>query len=158
MAARECPREATVLEALQAMAWPGSADHDLQAHVASCQSCADLVAVVTPLLDEHARAIGDASVPASATMWWRLRLRARREAADAAQRPIALLQGLALAAAVGLLAAGASLVSPALRGLSGWLVLADVQLASPVGVVLVVAVMALAVAAPLAVYLAVRDE
>lgn len=158
MAPRECPREAAVLEALQAAAWPGDADHDLQAHVMSCPSCADLVAIVTPLLGDHRRAVGEASVPSAATMWWRMRLRARREAAQAAQRPIALLQGLALAAAVGLLAAGASLVSPALRGFSGWLVLADVHLTSPVGIALALAVMLVCVAGPLAIYLAVRDE
>lgn len=158
MAARECPHEAAVLEALQTSAWPDCCGAALRAHVSSCDSCAGLVAIVTPLLDEHRAAVGEAVVPSSATMWWRMRLRARREAAEAAMRPISLWQGLALAAGAGLLVSIVGAASPAFRQMAAWLAPADVQFASPVGIAITLAIALVAVVTPLAIYFAVTDD
>lgn len=52
------------------------------------------------LLEERERAWSEARVPASGVVWWRAQVRAREEAARAAARPIAFVQGVAASCAV----------------------------------------------------------
>jgi hypothetical protein len=174
MSPNECPREAQVLEALQTSAWPECCAADLRAHVDTCGSCADLVAVVLALIDEHRAAAARAPVPSSGMVWWRAQTRARQEAAAAAMRPITVVQGLSLAVAAGLLAAAASFVSPAFRQWVAWAagalsVLrggegrgvewpATLALATPLGAAVVLALTMMAVLTPLALYLARSDK
>jgi hypothetical protein len=112
--APECPREAELLEALQASAWPDCCPQVLRDHVAACASCAELAAIVLPLLDEHHAAVSSASVPPSGAVWWRAQMRARQEAARRAARPISIAQAIGVACAVGLLAGGLTLLAPSL--------------------------------------------
>lgn len=174
MSLNECPREAEVLEALQTSAWPECCAADLRAHVDACLSCADLVAVVLPLIDEHRVAAAHAPVPSSGIVWWRAQTRARQEAAAAAMRPITVVQALSLAMAAGLLAAAASFVSPAFRQSIAWAagalsVLkagegrgvewpATLALTTPLGAAVALALTMMAVLTPLALYLARGDE
>ena len=173
MAVHECPREADVLEALQTSAWPDCCGEDLRVHVASCQVCAGLVEIAAALLDEHRLATVAAAVPSSATAWWRMQLRARREATERAMRPIAVFQGLAVACAAGLLLAVIGFVSPTVRQFGAWLaamggtaigvggappVWANVQWSSPLGLAAAVAAALVLVVTPVAVFLSVRDK
>ena len=174
MRSSDCPREAEVLEALQTSAWPGCCRATLRAHVDTCETCSDLLAVALPLIADHRAASLEAPVPASGVVWWRAQTRARQEAAAAAMRPITIVQGLALACATGLLAGIAGLTSPTFRQWIGWAVgrLADLRaverpalawsaVAEPMTPVVMLGVLALAmiaVLAPVALYLARGDD
>jgi hypothetical protein len=103
----ECPFETDVLDALASRRWPARAGEELQAHVASCESCRDLAAVAGALLHEEEAAFSAARVPAAASVWHRAQIRAREDAVRAAARPLGFAQGLAFACALAaLLAAG----------------------------------------------------
>jgi hypothetical protein len=172
----DCARENDVLEALQTSAWPDCCPAELRAHVDTCRTCADLVAVVLPLIDEHRAAALHAPIPTSGVVWWRAQMRARQEAAAAAMRPITIVQGIALACTAGLLAGAASLVSPAFRGALGWAVSAVEVLAragtpaipdksgtlsllsSPLGIAVVLAFAMVVIVMPVAIYLAAGDD
>jgi hypothetical protein len=168
----ECPREADLLEALHTGAWPDCCPDDLRAHAADCPSCADLVALVLPLLEEHRADVREVSVPSSAVMWWKLQMRARREATARAMRPISAVQGVTLACAVGLLVAALGLVLPEASQAVTWLgsVTAGAaaagswslpstvaQLLSPGGIALLLAGALLLIVTPVAIYFAMSD-
>jgi hypothetical protein len=165
----ECSREQDVLDALSARRWPERCDADLRAHVASCAICADLVDVATALLDDHEVAWGDAHVPPSGVVWWRAQLRAREEAARAAARPLAFIQGVAASVAVWLVLALVRAVPPGyLSTWRAWLMglvpditvrmpdLARVTGAVPLSILVLLAAWLLL--APVAIYFAVVDE
>ena len=169
----ECPREAGLLEALRSGAWPDGASRDLCGHVERCASCGALAALAAPLVDDYRALARDAAVPSSSFMWWRLQLRARRETAELAMRPITAAQGLALAGAVGLLGALFAAFAPRTARLASWLgVLGDgaasalaaslpsasAQLLSPGALALGMTAALLLVVAPVAVYLALTDR
>jgi hypothetical protein len=103
----DCGREEEVFEALTSARWPDACSRDLSTHVAACPACADLVQVVLALTADQAAAVPTAPVPSSAVVWWRAQMRARQEAAQAASRPITVVQGIALASAIALLLATA---------------------------------------------------
>ena len=95
-----CAREQDVLDTLAAHRWPARCEPELGAHVQACGICADLVVTASALLDEHDQAWSEARVPSSALVWWRAQVRGREEAARAAARPIAFVQGIAASCAV----------------------------------------------------------
>jgi hypothetical protein len=96
----ECNCEEEVLDAIAARRWPGRCNPDLLVHVTSCGICADLVQVATALLDDRELAWSDARIPPSGVVWWRAQLRAREDAARAAARPLAFIQGVAASVAL----------------------------------------------------------
>lgn len=168
-----CCREDDILEALQASAWPDCCEQDLRDHVKACESCASLVAIVLPLLDEHRVATEHAPVPTSGVVWWRAQMRARQEAARAASRPISIAQGVALACAAGLIAGGLSLLGPAAGEWLGWtgslaaampalrlpsIAWSEVQWMAPLTLAVLLALTMVLVLAPVAVYLAGSEE
>src|SRR3954462_8386497 len=70
---------------------------------------------------EAALARREAAPPSSAIVWWRAQMRARQEAARAADRPIPIVHGLAIACFCG---RGLSLLGTlvaGVRGSAGWL-------------------------------------
>jgi hypothetical protein len=146
MSADPCRREDELLDALQR----GYVGPELAAHVAACPACGELHAVAGALLDDRSAALAAAPVPAAGTMWWRMRLRHRREAEATARRSLLVGQALTLAVAVALLVAffGAELVEVG-RGLAATL---------RVHTVLALALGALGVLAPLAGWIAVRQR
>jgi len=165
----ECSREEDVLDALSARRWPDRCDADLRAHVASCDICADLVDVATALLDDHDVAWRDARVPPSGVVWWRAQLRAREDAARAAARPLAFIQGVAASVAVWLVVALVRAVPPAyLSTWRAWVTelvpditvrmpdMARVAGAVPLSILVLLA--AWLVLAPVAIYFAAVDE
>ena len=150
----DCPREAALLEALAA-AGPDGCARDLRAHIAICASCAALTEIVAGLRDEGRASVHEASVPSSATMWWRLQRRARREATERAMRPITVVQAITLACAVGLLAAVVGPVVPDGARVAAWLAALT---HGPGGIALGLAGGLLLIVTPVAVYFALSDR
>jgi predicted anti-sigma-YlaC factor YlaD len=101
----ECEFEADALAAALQSRWPDQVDAELRAHVAQCPICSDVVTIACAVDDARMEMRARAVVPDSAVVWWRAQLRARREAAEAAGRPITAAQLIAFAFAVGLLGA-----------------------------------------------------
>ena len=105
VAIRECAWEHDVTDAMVAGRWPRACDRELVRHVQECATCGDLVDVATSLLHGDAELVRDVRLPSAAHVWWRAQLKARREKAIAAARPIAVAQAIAAATATGLTAA-----------------------------------------------------
>ncbi len=154
----ECKFEAEVLAAVVQSRWPDRADADLRAHVSICPICAEVAAVAGAIDEANERMRPEAVVPPAGRVWWQAQIRARREAAEAAGRPITAAQVIALAVAAGLLGAcfGAS---------SAWFqsVLREIMAFVPAAAALatehlvwIAAMGAALLAAPTAVYLAIR--
>lgn len=165
----ECGREQDVLDAISAGRWPDRCDAELRAHVPSCPLCADLADVAAALLDDRDSAWRDARVPPSGVVWWRAQLRAREEAARAAGRPLAFIQGVA--ASLGVWMVVALLRAVPREDLSAWRAwaaaampdvtfampdVARLTAAVPLGVLVILGAWLLL--APIAIYFAVADE
>jgi hypothetical protein len=97
----ECVREQDVLDAVASRRWPERCDSELREHVSSCVICADVAEIAGPLAAERDVAWTEHDIPPSSIVWWRAQIRAREEARRTAERPIALVQGIALLALVG---------------------------------------------------------
>jgi hypothetical protein len=77
--------------------------------------------VVDAIAAEAAMASSEAQPPSSAIVWWRAQMRARREATELAQRPITIVQGVSIAAGLGLLLSLVGYAIAIVKGTSGWL-------------------------------------
>jgi len=117
----ECEFESEVLSATLQSRWPDRVDADLRTHVAACAICSDVVTIggAFDYAREEMRAC--AVVPDSGRVWWLAQLRARREAAEAAGRPITAAQVIAFACAVGLLGACFGATSTWFQSALAWL-------------------------------------
>jgi hypothetical protein len=168
----ECPREAELLEALLATG-PDGCPEGLRSHVEECVSCGALLAVALPLRAEHEALVSEAPVPSSAVMWRRLEMRGRREATARALRPIAAVQAVTLACAVGMLAAVIGQVVPPASRVALWLDALGssaaaagaasipstaAQVLSPGGIAFGLAGALFLIVTPVAVYLALSDR
>jgi hypothetical protein len=100
----ECEFESEVLAAVVQSRWPERTDPALRAHVSSCVICSD-VALVAAAMEESRETLPPPVVPDSGRVWWVAQMRARREGAKAAGRPITAAQVLAFALAMGLMGA-----------------------------------------------------
>jgi hypothetical protein len=90
-----CERESLVVEAARLGQW----DDELRAHVATCDSCADAMLAAEFLFSLREEDHAAAPVPHAGRVWWKAQLRARREAAERAARPISVVQWAAFACA-----------------------------------------------------------
>jgi hypothetical protein len=164
----DCEFETEVLAAVLQSRWPERAGASLREHASTCPICSDVAAVAGAIgeADEEMRA--SVAVPDSGGVWWRARLRARREAAKTAGRPITAAQVIALACAAGLLGAcfGAtsSLFQSVLRwvassvGAVGWKELVSFAAALLAGhAALAIGILLALLLAPAAVYLMGRE-
>jgi hypothetical protein len=88
----ECEFEADVLA--------GRLNAALVEHLAVCDSCREAAIVASALEQAAQEARTVAAPPDAAIVWWRATLRARREAARAAARPLTAMQVIAFASAV----------------------------------------------------------
>ena len=77
--------------------------------------------VAEAIAAEAAQARLEAAPPSSAIVWWRAQMRARQEAAKAADRPITIIHGLAIACLCGLAVSLAGTLIAGVRGSGGWL-------------------------------------
>ena len=161
----DCTREDEVLEMLAARRWPDRCDAELEAHITTCDACGDLVTAAAALLEDHEHAWIEARVPASAAVWWRAQVRGREEAARAAARPIAFIQGVAASCAVWValsLLRAFPLPPVHLRHWLGTLSLplpdiSAIAAALPGGMPLLVTAAATLVLSPIAIFFALRD-
>ena len=194
----ECVREHEVLDALAShgpvACWnqgPPKGGHyskettgghdaeDLKSHVESCAICRDLVTVASALLDEHHVAVEHANPPSSGIVWWRAQMRARQEAAQAATRPITVVQGLALASGAAIVLLVLSATAPTLlswfsglvSGIPGFeflsgipsvrlpsIELSALMPSTTLGLLLLVGGLTIVLLGPLAAYFALGDE
>jgi hypothetical protein len=116
-----CPRESELWEAIAAGRWPDATNADLWSHVNECPTCRDVALVSASLSSEGLSARREAAPPTAAVVWWRAQMRARQEAASRAARPITIVQGVAVACAIGLAAAVAGSALDWLQGPLTWL-------------------------------------
>ena len=170
MLEHECPREQELLDVVQASRWPAACDRELRAHVVTCASCTDLLAVVAPLLDEQRQLVQEAAVPSSAIVWWRAQMRVRREAMEKAAQPISFVQGISFACAAGLLATLLGVFVPTFRRSLSWMIdttagLPNLSLppigetlASPIAVAALAALGLCALVLPVALYFALHED
>lgn len=100
----ECEFEAEVLNAVLRADWPERGPEELRAHVAQCPICSDVAAIAGALDESRQQLRASAPLPDAGTVWWRAQLRARRDAAVTAGRPITGAQVIAGACALGVLA------------------------------------------------------
>jgi hypothetical protein len=63
----------------------------------------------------------EAAPPSSAIVWWRAQMRARQEATRVAERPLAIVHGLAIACGVGLLLSVVGTAVAGVMGSAAWL-------------------------------------
>ena len=161
----ECEFEPEALAAVLQSRWPEGVDAPLRAHFAACTICSDVIAVAGAMNEAREEMSARAVVADSGRVWWQAQFRARREAAEAAGRPIAAVQSIALACAVGLLGACFGAASAWFQPVLGWIGTSvagvDIQALLPCASVLVAehGALVLATAAvlfllPAAVYLA----
>ena len=117
----ECEYESEALAAALQSRFPERVDADLRAHVAGCTVCSDVVAVANAMEDAHEEMRERAIVPDAGRVWWLAQIRARREATEAAGRPITAAQLIAFACAVGLLGACCGATSTRFQSALGWI-------------------------------------
>jgi hypothetical protein len=169
VAAVDCPREADVFEAVAYGRWPDHVSRDLLAHAAACAVCGDLVEVAAALRADREALLREARPPSAALVWWRAAIRARADAARIAMQPVALWHRVAAVCTAGVAAAvaGSAWRSTAAGGaadLFARFVNGQADAGSVIGfgvqhaAVLVAAVVACLLAAPVALYLALDDE
>jgi hypothetical protein len=157
----ECPRETDVLDALASARWPDRVDRELADHVASCAVCQDVVAVAAAMRADHEEARREANVPSSGQMWWRAEMRARQDAIREASRPLAVAQGVAALCALTLAGAAAWFAWPSVHnffatfGSSGDAATATF---SPMLIPVGIAMGALLIVAPLAIYVVLSEK
>jgi hypothetical protein len=102
MKAPECVFEEDVLAAALQSRWPDRVAPELREHVESCTVCADLALVARNLTELNEASRSAVNLPDAGRIWWKTQLRLRREAVDAAGRPITAAHVLALGCAAGL--------------------------------------------------------
>jgi hypothetical protein len=94
-----CPREQEVLDALQS-----GRLSELHNHLEECSDCADL-ALVAGFLQNESEIVqqemsrGDVHLPSASFLWWKSKLRARREAQEKVLQPVRIAEKAAVGAA-----------------------------------------------------------
>lgn len=99
----ECEFESEVLTVTLQGRWPDRVDAHLREHVAACAICSDITAVAGVIEDARERMSARVVIPDSGRVWWLAQMRARREAAEAANRPMTAAQAIAFVCVLGLL-------------------------------------------------------
>lgn len=172
MTARICEHEAAVTQAVLSRQWPHACDQALQAHAGACEVCREVVSIAALLredYDEARKAISrrDVPLPSAGQIWWRAAVRARADAAHAAARPLVWGYGAAAACAIGLLAAGGTMLWPSMTPAfdrfgaftARMTPAADMVMAMVRGQLpIVLGVAAFLIVAPVALYFALREE
>ncbi len=155
----ECPREPELVETIADGRWPGATDPALASHVSSCAVCSEVVLVAGALRSDYESECATAHVPPAGLVWWRAQLRARRQLAGTAARPITYAHAFTGAVAAGLFFTLGGLLWPWLRASLDWIDaasrLADVgRLWVPFGL----AVGAWLILAPVVLFLVLSEE
>ena len=96
MRARECPREADVLEALTS----GRRNQALQEHIAGCAACQEVERVAGFMREVASIPEGPASLPDPSYVWWKAQLLRQWEANQRATAPLETAHRIEILAAV----------------------------------------------------------
>ena len=139
--------------------------------VDTCPSCTELAALERAFAEDRDALIQSAQVPSSAIVWWRAQMRSRREAARVATEPITVVQGIAIACAMGVLVAAVSIFSPTFAKMAAWIQDASLPtvtlpsietaatvLTSPIAIAVIAAIGFSIVVLPLALYFTLHEE
>ena len=157
----QCPRESDVLDALASARWPHRVDDELAKHVAGCAVCRDVLTVASAIEADSDAAWHEANVPSSGQVWWRLEMRTRQDAIREASRPVTVAQGVAAVLALVVALVAGWFTWPSLHGLfaaaSGNSPAASV-FTSPMFIPLAIAMGALLVVAPVAIYVVLSEK
>jgi hypothetical protein len=148
----ECKFEADVLAAAVQSRWPDRVAAELKVHVSMCEICSDVATVAAAMDDASIPLRASAVIPDSGRVWWLAQVRARRESAAAAGRPITAVQLVACACAAGLFCACVGATSTWFQSVLGSALRAKSLLAGHE--LLAAGVAAVLLLAPVAVYLA----
>jgi hypothetical protein len=157
----DCEREIETLDAVSCGAWPDRCDAALREHVTSCAACSDLTEVAAALLDDRDAALRHAPIPPSGLVWWRMQMRARRDAASAAGRTVIAVQVAVFAGVLGVAIAVLGVLS------KGWwnnlpnvneLAASGLPVVAQWGVPLLLALAVWLALAPVALWLAVTED
>ncbi|MEA2236845.1 MAG: hypothetical protein QOC81_1569 [Thermoanaerobaculia bacterium] len=97
-----CEREIETVHAVTSGAWPDACDVSLRAHVATCAACADITEVAGALIADRDAASRIAPIPPSGLVWWRMQLRARRDATRVARRTVIAVQAAVFSGVLGI--------------------------------------------------------
>jgi hypothetical protein len=159
----ECPRESDVLDALASARWPDRVDAELTQHVSSCAICQDVVAVAAAMREDHDATWREANVPSSGQMWWRAEMRARQDAIRDASRPVTVAQAVAVGLALSFAAVAGWFAWPTVQGFFAALFPSAASqqtsvLASPLMLPVAVAMLALLVVTPVALYFVLSEK
>ena len=98
-----CVRENDVVQAITSGRSTDLFDPQLRSHVQTCNVCSEVAAVAGAMCDEYAAALNGVRVPSASLVWWRAELRLRRDSIRAAERPLTLVHAFASAASLGVL-------------------------------------------------------
>src|SRR4029453_5911041 len=120
-AIEECPNEPRGVESIVDGRWPHACDAALVAHAADCVVCGEVVAIASAVHADYDRARAAGGVPPPGLVWWPAQLRARRQIAETATRPITCIHALTGAVAAGLFFALGGLLWPWLRASIQWI-------------------------------------
>jgi len=154
----ECPFEAEVLAAAVESRWSAGIDAQLREHAATCAICAEAALVVSALSDARDQMHPSVTVPDSARVWRVSQIRARREAIEAAGRPITAAHLAALACSAGLMGACFGATSAWFQSALRWLASSPVVALVAQHVAVVAGAGALLVLIPAAAYFAIVRE
>ena len=154
----ECPRESEVLDALASARWPDRVESELTDHVASCDICRDVITVASAMQEDHDAAWREANVPSSGQMWWRAEMRARQDAIREASRPVTVAQGVAVVLALAVAVGAGWFAWPSVQGFFTTASLADMPGIGSMFIPLALAMGALLVVAPVALYLVISEK
>jgi hypothetical protein len=165
----QCAFEQELLDAVASKRWPGRLEPSLAAHVGGRSVCRDTVEIAQAFLDEPNDAGTEPPLPSAAAIWWRAQIRARKESARLATRPIALVQAIATVCVAAASLAAAPAASAWVRKMiatvgaaTSWSSPGEVNLSWILGTALYTTLPLLAVGmwivlAPVVVYLALDD-
>ena len=94
-----CRHEQDVLDALASGRWDG-----IREHLKECTDCGDLALVAGCMQEEGdaalSQAMAEVHLPSASFLWWKSKLRARREAQEKVLQPVLIAEKVALAAGV----------------------------------------------------------
>ena len=85
-----CEREPEVMAAVESGRLT-----ELQAHISTCASCADLVVVLQAMREQTDDVFAEVRVPSAGLVWFKSQLRARREATEEALKPVSVAEKIA---------------------------------------------------------------
>lgn len=83
-----CKHEAAVLRAVETNQW----SEGLRSHAGACEVCSEVMLVAHCLQADARVTLAESSSPDAGLIWWKAQRQARREAAERATLPIAILE------------------------------------------------------------------